>query len=77
MGVVYKARDLQLGRFVAIKALLATSNDFSGQRARFIQEARAASSLNHPNIITIHDIVAVDQGECIVMEFVPGKTLEI
>jgi serine/threonine-protein kinase len=75
MGVVYKARDIQLGRFVAIKALLATGNDASGQRARFIQEARAASSLNHPNIITIHDIVAVDRGECIVMEFVAGRTL--
>jgi serine/threonine-protein kinase len=75
MGVVYKARDTQLGRFVAIKALLATSNDAAGMRARFIQEARAASSLNHPNIITIHDIVPVDRGECIVMEFIAGRTL--
>jgi serine/threonine-protein kinase len=75
MGAVYKARDLQLGRFVAIKVLLGSSRDSTDQRARFIQEARAASSLNHPNIITIHDIVTVEQGECIVMEFVPGRTL--
>jgi serine/threonine-protein kinase len=75
MGVVYKARDLQLGRFVAIKVLLPGSKDSADQRARFLQEARAASSLNHPNIITIHDIVTVDQAECIVMEFVAGRTL--
>jgi len=75
MGVVYKARDVQLGRFVAIKVLLASSSESSDRRARFIQEARAASSLNHPNIITIHDIVATDEGECIVMEFVRGQTL--
>jgi serine/threonine-protein kinase len=75
MGVVYKARDLQLGRFVAIKALIAATTDSASLRARFIQEARAASSLNHPNIITIHDIVPVENGECIVMEFVAGCTL--
>ena len=75
MGLVFKARDMQLGRFVAIKVLIAGSGESSDHRARFIQEARAASSLNHPNIITIHDIVAIDEGECIVMEFVRGKTL--
>ena len=75
MGLVFKARDLQLGRFVAIKVLIHGPNESESHRARFIQEARAASSLNHPNIITIHDIVAVPEGECIVMEFVRGKTL--
>ncbi len=75
MGLVFKARDLQLGRFVAIKVLIAPSHESNSHRARFIQEARAASSLNHPNIITIHDIVNIDEGECIVMEFVRGKTL--
>jgi serine/threonine-protein kinase len=75
MGLVFKARDLQLGRFVAIKVLIGGSGESSDHRARFIQEARAASSLNHPNIITIHDIVAIEDGECIVMEFVRGKTL--
>jgi len=75
MGLVYKARDLQLGRFVAVKVLISGSGESADHRARFIQEARAASSLNHPNIITIHDIVMIDEGECIVMEFVRGKTL--
>ena len=75
MGMVYKARDIQLGRFVAIKVLIPVSGESSDRRARFIQEARAASSLNHPNIITIHDIVATDSGDCIVMEFVRGQTL--
>jgi eukaryotic-like serine/threonine-protein kinase len=75
MGAVYKARDIQLGRFVAVKVLLSTTGKNTDRRARFIQEARAASSLNHPNIITIHDIVPTDDGECIVMEFVRGQTL--
>ena len=75
MGLVYKAHDLQLGRFVAIKVLIASSAAGADRRARFIQEARAASSLNHPNIVTIHDIVTADQGECIVMELVRGQTL--
>jgi serine/threonine-protein kinase len=75
MGLVFKARDIQLGRFVAVKVLLANIGESPDHKARFIQEARAASSLNHPNIITIHDIVSIEQGECIVMEFVRGKTL--
>src|SRR5580658_3889898 len=75
MGMVYKARYTQLGRFVAIKVLIPASGESSDRRARFLQEARAASSLNHPNIITIHDIVAVGSGDCIVMEFVRGQTL--
>jgi serine/threonine protein kinase len=75
MGVVYQARDLQLGRLVAIKILISNSGDSTDRRARFLQEARAASSLNHPNIITIHDIVTIPAGDCIVMEFVKGQTL--
>jgi serine/threonine protein kinase/tetratricopeptide (TPR) repeat protein len=75
MGVVYQARDRQLGRMVAIKVLIPTTGDSPDRRARFLQEARAASSLNHPNIITIHDIVTIDQGDCIVMEMVKGHTL--
>lgn len=75
MGLVFKARDTQLGRFVAVKVLIAGPAESADHRARFIQEARAASSLNHPNIITIHDIVTIDEGQCIVMEFVRGKTL--
>ncbi len=80
MGVVYKAKDSMLGRFVAIKVLLGASGELSDRRARFIQEARAASALNHPNIITIHDIVSLQnaggsEAECIVMEFIRGRTL--
>src|SRR5579863_8834070 len=75
MGLVFKARDLQLGRFVAIKVLISGSQETDSHRARFIQEARAASALNHPSIITIHEIVDIDAGECIVMEFVRGNTL--
>jgi len=75
MGMVYKARDTQLGRFVAVKVLIPASGETTDRRARFLQEARAASSLNHPNIITIHDIVAVETGDFIVMELVRGHTL--
>lgn len=75
MGVVYRARDTQLGRQVAIKVLIPTNGGSSDMQARFLQEARAASSLNHPNIITIHDIVAGGTGDSIVMELVRGQTL--
>ncbi len=79
MGAVFKARDTQLGRHVAIKVLISTTADSADMRARFLQEARAASSLNHPNIITIHDIVAWGDektgGDSIVMELVRGQTL--
>jgi serine/threonine protein kinase/tetratricopeptide (TPR) repeat protein len=75
MGVVFKARDIQLGRFVAMKVLLPSAGESSDRHARFIQEARAASALNHPSIITIHDIVETGDGECIVMEFVRGHNL--
>ncbi len=75
MGMVYRARDVQLGRFVAVKVLLPSGSESSDRRARFLQEARAASSLNHPNIITIHDVVSATTGDCIVMELVRGETL--
>lgn len=75
MGEVYKARDTRLGRFVAIKVLAATVAD-PVRKQRFLQEARAASALNHPNIVTIHDIVTQGTTDCLVMEYVPGKTLE-
>ena len=79
MGAVYKARDTQLGRHVAIKVLITSSAESADMRARFLQEARAASSLNHPNIITIHDIVTAAHGggagDSIVMELVRGQTV--
>jgi serine/threonine protein kinase len=75
MGVVYRALDTHLHRPVAIKILppdIVTDRD---RRLRFVQEARAASALNHPNIITIHDIDQVDGTDLIAMEYVSGKTL--
>ena len=75
MGVVYKARDLRLGRFVAIKLLTPDIAANEERRKRFEQEARAASALNHPNIVTIYDIVALEGSECIVMEYIAGRDL--
>jgi serine/threonine-protein kinase len=75
MGVVYKARDTHLDRFVAIKVLPPEKVADPERKRRFVQEAKAASALNHPNIITIHDIVYEEGIDFIVMEFVPGKTL--
>jgi Tol biopolymer transport system component/predicted Ser/Thr protein kinase len=76
MGVVYKARDTHLERFVAIKVLPPERVADPERKRRFVQEAKAASALNHPNIITIYDISS-DQGvDFIAMEYVPGKTLD-
>jgi serine/threonine protein kinase len=76
MGEVYKARDTRLERLVAIKVLPADKVADAARKQRFMQEARAASALNHPNIVTVHDIC--DEGDIhfLVMEYVPGKTLE-
>jgi len=74
-GTVYKARDRRLGRFVALKVLPPPLAMNSGSRRRLLGEARCASALVHPSIVTIHD-VSQDKGVCfIVMEYVPGKTL--
>jgi serine/threonine protein kinase len=76
MGEIYKSRDTRLNRFVAIKVLPPELLTDAARKQRFIQEAQAASALNHPNIITIHDI-SIDNGrDYLVMEHVPGKTLE-
>jgi eukaryotic-like serine/threonine-protein kinase len=76
MGVVYKARDTHLDRFVAIKTLSAETLTDPERRGRFAREAKAASALNHPGIITIHDIATEDGIDFIAMEYVPGKTLD-
>ena len=76
MGVVYKARDLTLDRFVALKVLRARKATDETRQRRFIQEAKAASALNHPGIVTIHEIGSTDDSLFIVMEYVEGKTLE-
>ena len=75
MGEVYRARDTRLGRDVAIKTLPHDRLTDEARRRRFVQEARAASALNHPNIVTIHEIETIDGIDAIVMELVSGKNL--
>ena len=75
MGEIWKAQDTRLNRFVAVKILTNVSAGDPERRRRFIQEAQAASALNHPNIITIHDIISEGDAEYMVMEWVQGKTL--
>ena len=76
MGAVYKAQDTHLDRMVAIKVLPHEKMTDPERKQRFIQEAKAASSLNHPNIIIVHDIASDGGVDFIVMEYVDGKTLD-
>ncbi len=76
MGVVYKARDTHLDRFVAIKVLPPEKVTDPDRKRRFVQEAKAASALNHPNIVHIYDISSEGSLDFIAMEYVTGKTLE-
>jgi len=75
MGDIYKARDSRLNRIVAVKVLSPGRTRDPQRRRRFIQEAQAASALNHPNIITIHDILPEGDTQYMVMEHVAGETL--
>src|SRR5215212_2912190 len=77
MGEVYLANDTKLDRKVALKLLAAgvVEPDTSDRVRRFIQEAKAASALNHPNILTIYEIDEIDSEHLIAAEYVDGETL--
>jgi formylglycine-generating enzyme required for sulfatase activity len=76
MGEVYEAEDLKLGRRVALKVLPVDANADAQARQRFLREARAASALNHPNVVTVHAVEEADGLDFLVMEYVEGETLK-
>ena len=76
MGVVYRAHDLKLERTVALKFLPAELNSDDRRKRLFLREARTASSLDHPNIVRLHDVGRNGDTHFLVMEYVEGQTLE-
>jgi len=75
MGVVYKARDLHLDRLVALKLLPMERLTDTVRRQRFVQKAKAASALNHPNIIHVYDVTEEQGTPFLAMEYVSGRML--
>ncbi len=76
MGIVYKAQDTKLDRFVALKFLTAQFGQDEEEKQRFIHEAKAASALQHNNICTIHEIDETDDGQMFIcMDYYEGRTL--
>src|SRR5216684_3741298 len=75
MGEVYLAEDTKLDRKVALKILPPDVASHRDRMSRFVQEAKAASALNHPNILTIHEIDETESGHFIATEFIDGETL--
>ena len=75
MGVVFRAVDTRLNRTVAVKVLTPDAVTDESSRHRFLREARAACALNHPNVVTIHEVDAVDGVDYLVMELVKGQSL--
>jgi eukaryotic-like serine/threonine-protein kinase len=75
MGEVYSAQDTELGRTVALKFLRTDVFGINANTERFIREARAVSALNHPNIVTVHDVIQADSTLAISIELVEGTNL--
>ena len=75
-GTVYKARDSNLNRLIAIKVLRSDRIADADRKRRFLQEARTASSLNHPGIVHIYDVTEWEGRQLLVMEYVRGATLD-
>ncbi len=75
MGVVFKAQDTKIDRFVALKFLPSHLTASEIDKVRFLQEAKAASAINHPNVCVIYDIREYEEEQFIIMEYVDGTTL--
>ena len=76
MGVVYKAEDMKLDRFVALKFLPSHLEEDEKALNRLLKEAKSASKINHPNVCTIHNIEEYEDTHFIVMEYVDGETFK-
>jgi serine/threonine protein kinase/Tol biopolymer transport system component len=77
MGAVYRARDTRLDREVALKIILPDSTSESIHRRRFLNEAKAVSALNHPNVVTVYEAASIDGVDFIAMELILGETLSV